>query len=116
MARTPPSKQQDDDPPGGVGSARRVLDWVVANRASWIRGLLMLVFVFVLGLLKLVVSLAALFQFLMLLITGAPNRQVQVFGRGLANFSHDLTAYLTCASERLPFPFSEWTTRERDDV
>lgn len=98
------------------GAAKKATDWVIANRNHWVRGLLMLVFAFVLGLLKLVVGLIALFQFGTLILTGEPNRPLQVFGQGLALYGHDLIAYLTCASERLPFPFTEWPGQGRLDV
>jgi hypothetical protein len=96
----------DSTPP--TGGMRRASDWVLANRSNWLRGLLMLAFFFVLSLVKLVVTLMALFQFGSLLITGVPNGRLSRFGAGLAVYTCDLVDYLTCASERLPFPFSEW--------
>ena len=95
-------------------SIQRTMDWVVANRSNWVRGLLMLAFYFVLWLLKLLVSLIALFQFGFLLLTRRPNVSLQTFGASLAFYAHDVVAYLTCASERLPFPFSDWP-RPADD-
>jgi hypothetical protein len=91
-----------------TGTLNKLSDWAVANRNNWVRGLLMLVFAFVLGLLKLVVSLMALFQFGALVVTGEPNQRLQTLGQGLALYGHDLIAFLTCASEQLPFPFTEW--------
>ncbi len=89
----------------------RAADWVVANRSHWVRGLLMLAFFLVLGVVKILVGLMALFQLGALLITGEPNEPVRGFGRGLARYTHDLVAYLTCASDRPPFPFREWPPR-----
>jgi len=108
--------QQDMDHGAAAGTGKKVADWVIANRNNWMRGILMLVFAFVLGLLKLVVGLMALFQFGSLLLTGEPNRPLQNFGRGLAVYGHDLIAYLTCASDHLPFPFTEWPRHIRPEA
>jgi hypothetical protein len=89
-------------------SIQRATDWVVANRSNWVRGLLMLAFYFVFWLVKLMVSLIGLFQFGFLLLTRQPNAPLRSFGASLALYAHDIVAYLTCATERLPFPFTEW--------
>jgi hypothetical protein len=96
-------------------SLQRTTDWIVANRSVWLRGLLMLALFFVFWLVKLVVGLIALFQFGSLLLTGQTNSQLRVFGASLALYSHDIVAYLTCASERLPFPFTEWPRPASDE-
>jgi len=97
--------------PGG-GEAppivQRATDWIVANRSNWVKGLLMLAFYLVFWFVKLGVGLIALFQLGSLLITGRPNDPLRAFGASLAFFAHDIVAYLTCATERLPFPFTEW--------
>ena len=110
------NSQQSTDDQVTQGTGKKVADWVIANRNNWVRGILMLVFAFVLGLLKLIVGLMALFQFGSLLLTGEPNRPLQNFGRGLAVYGHDLIAYLTCASDHLPFPFTEWPRQIRPEA
>lgn len=87
---------------------RQAGDWVAANRSHWLRGLLMLAFLLVLWVVRLVVALAALFQFGALLITDAPNEQVRRFGASLALYTAEIVAYLTCASEQIPFPVGRW--------
>jgi hypothetical protein len=89
-------------------SVQQATDWVSANRSRWVRGLLMLAFVVVFGALRFVVGLVALFQFGFLLFSGQPNIPLQRFGASLAFYAHDIVAYLTCVTERLPFPFTEW--------
>jgi hypothetical protein len=93
---------------GPAEKARRATDWVYGNRSNWLRGLLMLGFFIVLGLIKVLVGLMALFQFGSLLINGEPNERLARFGSGLAAYTCELVDYLTCAEERLPFPFSDW--------
>jgi hypothetical protein len=106
------SDEHGHEPAVGGGQKRSGVrgasDWVLANRSHWLRALLMLAFYFVLGLVKLLVGLMALFQFGSLLITGAANPRLSRFGAGLAVYTCDIVDYLTCAGERLPFPFSEW--------
>ncbi len=103
----------DDD--GSQSSLQRTTEWIVANRSVWLRGLLMLALYFVFWLVKLVAGLAALFQFGSLLLTGRSNEPLRVFGASLALYSHDIVAYLTFASERLPFPFTEWPKPAYDE-
>jgi len=97
-------------------AVRTAGDWVAANRSHWLRGLLMLAFFLVLWAVRLVVAVAALFQLGALLLTGAPNEQVSRFGASLALYTAEIVAYLTCASDALPFPFGRWprapSTRE----
>lgn len=90
------------------GNLRTATDWVLANRSNWLRGLLMLFFFLVLGLVRVVVGFVALVQFGALLITGVPNERLRRFGASLALYSCDLVEYLACVVERPPFPFSEW--------
>lgn len=90
------------------GRARQAKDWVLANRSNWLRGLLMLAFFFVLGLVKLLVGLVALFQFGSLLLAAGPNDRLARFGSALSLYTGELVAFLTCAQDRAPFPFSEW--------
>jgi hypothetical protein len=95
---------------------QRVGDWFYATRNHWKRGLLMLLYVLVLSLVKLAVTLIALFQFGYILITGGPNGLVRDFGASLALFTGDLVAFLVCADERPPFPFTEWPRPSRPEL
>jgi hypothetical protein len=106
-------------PPGSVRAdtlMQRVGDWFYATRNHWKRGLLMLLYVLVLSLVKLAVTLIALFQFGYILITGGPNGLVRDFGASLALFTGDLVAFLVCADERPPFPFTEWPRPSRPEL
>jgi hypothetical protein len=109
-----------DQPQGPTGAAatpmQRAGDWFHATRDHWKRGLLMLLYVLVFGLIKLAVSLIALFQFGYILITGGPNAPVRDFGASLALYTADLIDFLVCADERPPFPFREWPRPPRPDV
>jgi hypothetical protein len=93
---------------GPVTTLQRVKDWFYATRDHWKRGVLMLLYVLTFSLIKLAVTLIALFQFGYILITGGPNRLVRDFGASLAIFTEELVAFLVCADDHPPFPFKEW--------
>jgi hypothetical protein len=95
---------------------QRVGDWFYATRDHWKRGLLMLLYILAFSLVKLAVTLIAIFQFGYILITGAPNGLVRDFGASLALFTGDLVAFLVCAEERPPFPFRDWPRLSPPDV
>lgn len=100
----------DPRPERHAGESRldQASEWVAANRSNWIRGLLMLLFVFVFELVQLATGLMAVVQFVVLLVTGAPNEQLRRVGAALAVYSEEIVAFLTCATEDVPFPFSPW--------
>lgn len=98
-------------PQPGPSRLDQATEWVAANRSTWLRGLLMLLFVIVFELVKLVVGLTALVQFIVMLVTGAPNEPLRRLGAGLAVYSEEIVAFLTCATEQTPFPFGPWPQR-----
>jgi hypothetical protein len=92
----------------GQGGGQRAREWFHGNRSNWLRGLLMLAFFVVFGLVKALVGLMALFQFGSLLVAGQPNPRLVRFGASLAVYNRELVEYLVCAREAPPFPFSDW--------
>ena len=102
------SNEQPSPKIQGDSLAQRVANWFSATRDHWKRGLLMLLYILTLGLIKLAVTLIAVFQFGYILITGGPNRLISDFGASLAIFTGELVAFLVCADEQPPFPFKDW--------
>ena len=98
----------DQGESGASDSLRRVADWFRDNQSSWLRGLLMLGFFLVFGVVRLIVGFVALFQFGFLLFTGEPSERLSRFGESVSLYTYDLVEYLTCAGDRLPFPFGPW--------
>lgn len=80
----------------------------IAARETWIRGLLMLVFGFVLGFVQMVAGAVAVLQFAFLLLGGRANGNLRQFGRGLADYARAIVRFMTCDTEERPFPFSPW--------
>ena len=81
---------------------------VVRRKDVWMRGLFMLLFVAGVGAAHVVWNVVALVQFIWLLVTGEPSRQLASFGAGLAIWAADAVRFLTFASEDKPFPWREW--------
>jgi len=78
------------------------------RRPIWIRGGFMVLFLVAFSIAQTLQAAIALVQFGALIITGRHNAYLAEFGRGLALWLAESSAFLTCASERRPFPFSPW--------
>lgn len=79
----------------------------------------MLVFAVAFWILCWVLAATAIVQLLLRLTTGAPAADLQRFGAALGRYAAQVVAFLTFASEQLPFPFGSWPERDaaavRDD-
>ncbi|MCF6325545.1 MAG: DUF4389 domain-containing protein [Gammaproteobacteria bacterium] len=74
----------------------------------WKRGLYMLLFAFLLGVIKFVTFSVVALQFFLVLVNGAPNSQLLAFGKSLSSYTYQIMLFLTFNSETQPYPFSEW--------
>lgn len=80
------------------------------------RGLYMLLFIFVYGLVEFLIILLMLFQFFSLVLTGNTNTQLLKFGQNLAAYIYQIVTFLTFNSEQLPFPFSAWPSEKGEQI
>ncbi|HXU92779.1 MAG TPA: DUF4389 domain-containing protein [Gallionella sp.] len=78
------------------------------KRNIWLRGLFMLLMLLVLHVGGTVLLIAAVIQFVIALLNGAPNERLIAFGRNLSSYFRQIILFLTFDSEEIPFPFSEW--------
>ncbi len=78
------------------------------KRNIWLRGLFMLLMLLVLHVCGTVLLIVTVIQFVIVLLNGAPNERLVVFGRNLASYFRQIVLFLTFATEEVPFPFSEW--------
>ncbi len=74
----------------------------------WARGLYMLLFFIVSGLVKGVICAVALVQFILVAIKKAPNEPLLKFGQGLSTYIYNITQFLVFNTEHKPFPFEDW--------
>lgn len=84
----------------------------INQRNIWLRGLFMLLMALAYHVAGTLVLIVAVIQFVMALLTGAPNVRLVSFGRSLGRYFQQLVNFLTFATEQIPFPFSEWPADE----
>lgn len=79
-----------------------------SRRAIWHRGAFMLFFIVAVSIAQTLLTVIAIVQFLTMLITGEPNRQIARFGRSLGLWLDQTALFQSADSDRRPFPWSEW--------
>ncbi len=89
-----------------TGSTQKTQNY--KQKEIWTRGLYMLLFLLVHGLVKGIVLFIAVIQFLVTLFRDGPNTQLKAFGQGLSTYLYDTNQFLMYNTEQKPFPFSEW--------
>ncbi|MBT3335152.1 MAG: DUF4389 domain-containing protein [Methylococcales bacterium] len=80
--------------------------------STWKRIFFMAIFAVIVSLVQIVLQLIILLQIASMLMTGNPNTNILSFGKKLSMYLYDIVLFLTFNSERLPFPFSEWSLAE----
>ena len=85
------------------------------NPETWIRLLYMIVFGLLSILARMVVWIVAVLQFLLVLITGADNKNLRGLGQGAAKWTYQAFLFLTFNSNDKPFPFSDWPEIEESE-
>lgn len=74
----------------------------------WVRGLFMLLVMVAIHVCGTVLFIVTAIQFVMMLLTDAPNSRLTTFGRSLGRYLQQGADFMTFASEEKPFPFSDW--------
>ncbi|MBU0689715.1 MAG: DUF4389 domain-containing protein [Gammaproteobacteria bacterium] len=82
------------------------------KRNIWMRGLFMLLMGLAFQVSGTVLFIVTVIQFVIVLMSDAPNERLVSFGRSLAAYLQQTVRYLTFVSEEVPFPFSEWPAAE----
>lgn len=78
----------------------------------WLRGLVMLLMGLAYQVTGTLVLIVTIIQFVIRLLNDAPNARLLSLGRSLGRYLQHIVAYLTFASEEIPFPFSDWPSGE----
>ena len=73
-----------------------------------IKVLYLILFYMIYGLTDLALIVIVVAQTLLKLFTGEPSESLKDFGRSLGTYVKQISEYLSYASERKPFPFSDW--------
>ena len=82
----------------------------LTNSNTWIRFAYMLLFTVLLMAARLLITIVAVLQFLLVLVTGSDNENLRNLGQGLGKWVYQTVLFLTFNSEDKPFPFDEWPT------
>jgi len=78
------------------------------TRTLWIRALFMLLMVLAYQVSITLLVILALIQFLVVLVSDAPNERLARFGRSLGTYLKQVVHFLAFSTEEAPFPFSDW--------
>jgi hypothetical protein len=78
------------------------------KRSIWMRGLLMILMALAYQLAGTVLFFIALIQFVLALLSDAPNPRLAAFGRSVGRFQSQIASFVSFACEDLPFPFADW--------
>ena len=76
----------------------------------WFRGLYMLLFLVILGLVKGVVFIVTVIQFILVAVNKTANEQLRNFGQGLSTYLYHITQFLIFNTDNKPFPFEDWSS------
>lgn len=82
------------------------------KRNIWMRGFFMLLMGLAFYVCVTVLCVVIVIQFVMMLLTDAPNIRLVSFGRNMGSYLRQIVLFLVFATETMPFPFSEWPTDE----
>ena len=82
------------------------------QKSTWIRGLYMLLFMFLAGLADVVLYGVIIFQFIHKLITGQSNERLLKLGQSIATYVYQIVQFLTFNSEYHPYPLGAWPKGE----
>ena len=82
------------------------------QKSTWIRGLHMLLFVFLAGVADFVLYGVIIFQFIHKLITGETNERLLKLGQSIATYAYQILQFLTFNSEYHPYPLGAWPKGE----
>jgi hypothetical protein len=82
------------------------------RRSIWLRGLFMILMAMAFQISGTLLALAAIVQFVLALLSDAPNARLIAFGQSLGLYLSQISDFVSFATEEVPFPFSAWPSSE----
>ena len=82
------------------------------QKSTWIRGLYMLLFMFLGGIANAILYGVIIFQFVHKLITGQTNDRLLKLGQSIATYVYQIVQFLTFNNEYHPYPLGAWPKGE----
>lgn len=80
---------------------------VVSRKQIGIRLLYTILFLFILGIVIIIVKLVIFFQFIYFFITRKPNESVRQFSNKISTYGYRIFRYITLNESQRPFPFTD---------
>lgn len=80
----------------------------VQQKDKWMRALFMVLFLFILWILKILFYAIVVLQFLIVLVTDKVNERLLHFSKSLSTYSYQIYLFITYNSDEKPFPFGDW--------
>ena len=77
-------------------------------KSKWLRGLNILLFLFIVWIVKFFILTIAILQFFLVLFTDQTNSRLLEFGEHLSSYVAQVFRYLTYNTEERPYPFAPW--------
>lgn len=77
-------------------------------KSTWSRVLYAVLFALIFGVIEIILTVVVVFQFVMTLLTGNTNEQLQKLGQSLSTYLYQITLFLTFNSDDHPYPFGDW--------
>ena len=77
----------------------------------FVRFMFTMLFMMILEIIRVVIQLFVVFQYIYMFITGSPNESVRNFMSRLAAYQYSVTRYIGVLDNSKPFPLGELTTR-----
>jgi hypothetical protein len=78
------------------------------KRNLWLRALLMILMAMAFYLTTLLLCALAVVQFVLALVSDAPNARLSALGQSLGRYLRQIADFVSFAEEAAPFPFSDW--------
>jgi hypothetical protein len=79
-----------------------------AQRSIWLHALLMILMAMAFHLATMLLGLLAVLQFVLALVSDAPNTRLCAFGQSLGQYLRQIAGFVSFATEEVPFPFNDW--------
>ncbi len=85
------------------------------SKRTWLRLVTMILFAIIFVLATWLTAAIVVLQFLVVLVSGDTNSNLQNLGSSMGIYLHNIVDYLSYNSDDLPFPFADWPVASSAD-
>lgn len=82
------------------------------KRSIWLRLVLMILMAIAFQISGTLLTLGAIVQFVLALVSDTPNARLIAFGQSLGQYLSEIASFVSFATEDAPFPFSAWPSKQ----